>query len=75
MHGKRAVKSALARELQENSDYLRDSGWHGTAQLMEAAAAEIERLSGRVMELDRREGSEAEVTGLLVPAIIRRFWS
>jgi hypothetical protein len=42
---------------------------------MEAAAAEIEPLSGRVMELERREDSEAEVTGTLAPSIIRRFSS
>lgn len=66
------MKSALARELRENSGYLRDSGWDATAKLMEAAAAELDRLSKRVTELERRE-DEAGPSNTPVAAIIRRF--
>jgi hypothetical protein len=53
------MESALARELRENVGYLQDSGFTGTARLMQLAAAEIDRLSSRVLELERRNASAA----------------
>lgn len=47
------MNSSLARELRENSDYLREAGFKSTATLMEAAANELDRLSIRNAELER----------------------
>jgi hypothetical protein len=47
--------SALARELRENCAYLEDEGWHCTAQLMELAADEIDRLTSEIARLRRLE--------------------
>jgi hypothetical protein len=49
------MASALARELRENCVYLEDDGWHYTAQLMELAADEIDRLGSEVERLRRVE--------------------
>lgn len=46
------MKSALARELRENSAYLRDSGFHASARLMDIAASEIDQLSGGLPNLN-----------------------
>jgi hypothetical protein len=45
--------SALARELRENCAYLEDEGWHYTAQLMELAADEIDRMAIEIAHLRR----------------------
>jgi hypothetical protein len=44
--------SFLVQELRESHPYLTDGGWHQVAKLMIAAADEIERLQGRVRELE-----------------------
>lgn len=67
------MKSALARELRENSGYLLDGGWLASAKLMEAAAAEIERLSLRLAELEQRESFQGVVRAASVAAIFRLF--
>jgi hypothetical protein len=64
------MQSALARELKENSAYLRDSGFQSTAALMEIAANEIERLSARIGDLERRETKNGR---LMFPGIARLF--
>ena len=47
------MNTVLIAALRESKVYLRDEGWHQTAQLMSVAADEIERLSARVRELER----------------------
>jgi hypothetical protein len=42
----------LVTALRESCGYLRDGGYHQTAQLMDMAAEEIERLSRRVHALE-----------------------
>ena len=61
------MKSALARELKENSAYLRDSGFQSTAMLMDIAANEIDRLAAR---LERRESQHPR---FVFPSIARLF--
>ncbi len=46
------MSAYLANQLRESSPYLADQGWHQVAQLMEAAADEIEYLRARVHELE-----------------------
>ena len=57
------MKAALSTALRESCGYLEDEGWHQTAQLMTLAAEEIERLTGRVLELEaqtpQRDSPEA----------------
>jgi hypothetical protein len=64
------MQSALARELKENSTYLRDSGFQSTATLMEIAANEIDWLSARIADLERREARNGR---LILPGIGRLF--
>jgi hypothetical protein len=64
------MQSALARELKENSAYLRDSGFQSTATLMEIAANEIDWLSARIADLERREARNGR---LILPGIGRLF--
>lgn len=46
----------LIRELRESRPYLVDEGWRHVAELMAAAADEIERLSARIQELEDQQG-------------------
>ena len=46
------MKTALVAALTESCGYLKDQGWHQTAQLMTLAAQEIEHLTARVRELE-----------------------
>ena len=46
------MNTMLITALRESRGYLQDQGWHQTARLMTSAAAEIERLSARVRELE-----------------------
>ena len=61
------MKSGLARELKENSPYLRDSGFHA-ATLMDLAANEIDWLSVRIGEFERQKEKNAP---LFFPSIAR----
>jgi hypothetical protein len=47
----------LLRELRESRLYLADVGWRHVAELMAAAADEIERLNARIQELEDQQGS------------------
>jgi len=47
----------LLRELRESRLYLADEGWRHVAELMAAAADEIERLNARIQELEDQQGS------------------
>ena len=49
--------SFLLRELRESRLYLADAGWRHVAELMAAAADEIERLNARIQELEDQQGS------------------
>ena len=53
------MKSALSRELKENSAYLRDGGFHSTATLIEVAAKEIDWLAVRIAELEHRQNQSS----------------
>lgn len=46
------MASALARELRENLAYLREAGWHASAELMARSADELDRLECLVTELE-----------------------
>ncbi len=46
------MKTALVETLLESRGYLKDKGWHQTAQLMTLAADEIQHLTERVHELE-----------------------
>jgi hypothetical protein len=48
------ANSLLTSELRDSSPYLADEGWHHVARLMIEAANEIERLNGRIRELESR---------------------
>jgi hypothetical protein len=64
------MNSALARELKENSAYLRDSGFHSSARLMEIAANEIDLLTRKMEELERKEAKSTK----LIPFNIGRLF-
>ena len=51
----------LIRDLRESRPYLADQGWRHVAELMAAAADEIERLSARVQELEDQQDAEPNV--------------
>jgi len=46
------MTTPLTTTLHENCGYLRDEGWHQTAQLMILVAGEIERLTVRIRQLE-----------------------
>ena len=46
------MNTPLVTTLRESCDYLRDAGYHQTAQLMTVAADEIERLNRRIEALE-----------------------
>lgn len=48
------MSGALITQLRESCDYLRDGGYHETAQLMAMAADEIERLHRERQEATSR---------------------
>jgi hypothetical protein len=47
----------LLKELRESRLYFADAGWRHVAELMAAAADEIERLDARVQELEDQQDS------------------
>jgi hypothetical protein len=53
-----SMSTPLVIALRESCDYLRDGGYHQTAQLMTAAADEIERLNHRVRTLEAARRSD-----------------
>ena len=58
------MSTPLVTTLRESCEYLRDGGYHQTAQLMTVAAMEIEALNARIAELEAHlrsleEASEA----------------
>ena len=63
------MKTALTAALHEGHGFLRDQGWHQTAQLMVVAAKEIERLGERVRELENEARSDRTHAAQARPAI------
>ena len=53
------MSTPLVIALRESCDYLRDGGYHQTAQLMTVAADEIERLNHEIPT--RQAASQSEV--------------
>jgi hypothetical protein len=53
------MSTPLVIALRESCDYLRDGGYHQTAQLMTVAADEIERLNHRIRAMEAASQSEA----------------
>ena len=47
----------LLKELRESRLYLADAGWRHVAELMAAAADEIERLDARIQALEDQQDS------------------
>ena len=59
------MSTPLVIALRESCDYLRDAGYHQTAQLMTVAAAEIEQLR---RELQAREAASPSAAAFRRPA-------
>ena len=57
------MSTGLVAAIRESCGYLQDEGWHQTAQLMNLAAHEIERLNERVRELESRAAREHPPAG------------
>jgi hypothetical protein len=55
------MSTPLVTALRESCAYLRDDGYHQTAQLMTVAADEIERLNNQIHALDAARQSPAGV--------------
>jgi hypothetical protein len=66
------VSKALSQELRENCHYLREGGWQHTAELMIAAANEIDRLDARVKQLEELSRQPRTVQGLVRRLVARR---
>jgi hypothetical protein len=47
-----SASSYLAEQLRESLPYLKDEGWTNTAELMNAAATELERLALKVRKFE-----------------------
>jgi len=54
------MSTPLVTALRESCEYLRDGGYHQTAQLMTVAAEEIERLNNQVQALNAASQSTTE---------------
>ena len=55
------MSTPLVTALRESCEYLRDGGYHQTAQLITVAADEIERLNNQVRALEAARQSTADV--------------
>ena len=68
------MSTALIAAIRESGGYLKDEGWHQTAQLMTLAADEIQRLGARVRELEATHASRKKLSGEARPplAIVSR---
>ena len=54
------MSTPLVTALRESCAYLRDDGYHQTAQLMTVAADEIERLNSQLRALEAANRSAAD---------------
>ena len=57
------MSTPLVTALRESCGYLRDGGYHQTAQLMTVAADEIERLNNQIRALEAANQSRADLSG------------
>jgi hypothetical protein len=48
------MSTYLIEQLRESLPYLEDQGWSNVAELMSAAANELERLTAQTRELEKR---------------------
>jgi hypothetical protein len=48
------MSTCLIEQLRESHPYLEDQGWSNVAELMSAAANELERLTAETQELEKR---------------------
>jgi len=64
------MSAAIAEELRESAGYLRDAGWKSVARVVQQAAAELDRQSERISELERSSRPQREVPR----AIMRWRW-
>jgi hypothetical protein len=55
------MSTPLVTTLRESCEYLRDGGYHQTAQLMTVAADEIERLNNQIRALEAANQSTADL--------------
>jgi len=55
------MSTPLITALRESCEYLRDGGYHQTAQLMAVAADEIERLNNQIRALEGARQSTADL--------------
>jgi hypothetical protein len=55
------MSTPLVTALRESCEYLRDGGYHQTAQLMTVAADEIERLNNQIRALEAARQSTADL--------------
>jgi hypothetical protein len=55
------MSTPLVTALRESCGYLRDGGYHQTAQLMTVAADEIERLNNQIRALEAARQSSADL--------------
>jgi hypothetical protein len=58
---KGSMSTPLVTALRESCGYLRDGGYHQTAQLMTLAADEIERLNNQIRTLEAANQSAADL--------------
>jgi len=57
------MSTYLIEQLRESLPYLEDQGWSNVAELMSAAANELERLTVQTRELEKRpNGTNQEIT-------------
>jgi hypothetical protein len=54
--GPTAMNNYLTEQLRESVSYLKSQGWTNTAELVSAAATELELLALKVEKLERRIG-------------------
>ena len=55
------MSTPLVTALRESCEYLRDGGYHQTAQLMTVAADEIERLNNQIRALEGARASRQRI--------------
>jgi hypothetical protein len=72
-----ATSSYLVEQLRESLPFLKEEGWTNTAELVNAAASELERLALKVRDLEGQIGDADQVnTETFKQArVVSRFFS
>ena len=65
------MSTYLIEQLRESFPYLKDQGWSNVAELMSAAANELERLTVQTRELEKRLNGTKQET---FEAAARTHW-